>query len=737
MTKKYSFIIPLFFTALLFVGGCSSNQDDSSSIYDDEIKNGSFEEGLTSWTVGGLGGFSEEDVSSIDMCADGQSSEKVGNSFYAGATSSLPSFTGTLTSEPFNLGGIGYISLKLGAAKNGEKCYIEFYEVGKDDTPLSFYLDYDTTTIYTKLTNTDFNGTTIRSLMMRHIVDLREHFEKDIYIKITDNDTGSDYTDYSFVNLDDFKVLKTAQEKNDALVERADQLLQYEEDDIDAENPVEQLRNGGFETGDTSYWKAISGEAFLSKDMVISSTEMYWGNRLYHADGNYFLNNISSGEEKVGKMRSEKFIVTDQGNNQSYATFMIGAAKQPTTYVAINDAETGSELIRVYNNAFKDPGLAQGLVRYYVDLSEYIGQTLYFTIVDNATGDGFAFIEVDDFEINLSQQEVINGIAELRQWANDLDDMEAKSDYISAYNGGISFPISGNAPVVEEENGYALTTTIAPKVMNLNQLFNQVTAVDDYTAADDLVKTIETVTFNGVEIESDYTNFELEIGEYIVSLSFTDAYKNKTTTKVKITVVDGLSYANTIENGDFEYGNLNGWTVVSGNVNTSNAIDNASTFWAEAIPFNKSGEYFFNGWNACEVETDGYSLRSTMFTLGGVGQISFKLGGHSSKLVVRDEADNIIAEYRNYAFADVNFPNVSEGCRLATMNTYVADLSEYIGENLYIEIVDEVISEGWAVAFFDEINVYHEQTINIAEEFDVVEQYGVQTELPWLEAKSN
>lgn len=733
---KNKIVVPLLLLIPFLVTGCEESGEETPK-YDTQIKNGSFEDGLVGWTVGGLGGFSEEDVSNASSFEDGQQSEKVGEYMYAGASMSLPAFTGTLTSDPFHLGGIANISLKLGAASNTEDCYIEFYEVGKDDVPLTFYLDGDRETEYTKLVNTDFNGTTIRSIMIRHVVDLREHLEKDIYIKITDNATESDYEDYSFFNLDDFKLLMDAQERNDALVEREDQLLMYQQADIDASTPVESLRNGGFETGDTSYWLPIAGEAFLNDSMIVPSSSLYWETRQYHAQGEYFLSNLSSGEDKTGKMRSERFKVIDKGNGKSYATFMIGAASQPGTYVAVNDGETGEELLKVYNTAFKDPDLAQNLIRYYVDLSEYIGKTLYFTIVDNVSTGGFAFIEVDDFVINLSEQEVIDGVASLRNWANEVADDVAKNAYINAYNGGISFPLGGQAPVIDETNGVAQELTISPQTMNLNVLFKQLSYSDDYTATNDLKTEITSLLYNGNEVEGDYSNFELNVGEYVVNIKISDAFDNFTDSIIKLNVLDNLTYDNQIENGGFETGNLDGWLVLDGNVNTDNAICSDDTWWAEDIPFNKSGTYFFNGWNACSVEAEGYTLKSTTFTLNGSGQITFKLGGRSSKLTVKNETNEVVAEYRNYAFQDVNFPYISQGCRLATMNTYVADLSQYLGENLYIEICDEVISESWAVAFFDDINVYHEQTINIDEHYDVVIQNGEEVRLPWLEARSN
>ena len=178
-----------------------------------------------------------------------------------------------------------------------------------------------------------------------------------------------------------------------------------------------------------------------------------------------------------------------------------------------------------------------------------------------------------------------------------------------------------------------------------------------------------------------------------------------------------------ILNGDFETGDLRGWTVTSGTVNP-NPLSDAVTFWGEKITYNKSGTYHFDGWLANSDENASYTLRSEEFTLGGSGHISFKMGGKTAELKVYKADGELIARYANTEFADVNFPKVESGCRLATMTTYAADLSQYKGQKLYIEICDRPFNdgeEGWGVAFFDEIITYYETAPDVANMFDTVE----------------
>ena len=52
------------------------------------------------------------------------------------------------------------------------------------------------------------------------------------------------------------------------------------------------------------------------------------------------------------------------------------------------------------------------------------------------------------------------------------------------------------------------------------------------------------------------------------------------------------------------------------------------------------------------------------------------------------------------------------------------DLSQYMGQKLYIEICDRPFNDGekgWGVAFFDEIITYYETAPDVANMFDTVE----------------
>lgn len=176
---------------------------------------------------------------------------------------------------------------------------------------------------------------------------------------------------------------------------------------------------------------------------------------------------------------------------------------------------------------------------------------------------------------------------------------------------------------------------------------------------------------------------------------------------------EGLSVTDSvyqIQNPGFETGDMTGWTVVRGQAFGQDSVSDETTWWAEQIPYNQEGNYHLNGWKHDEAATG--VLRSSTFELSGSGWISFKLGGAKNPNkayinIVEAETGQVVARYGNSAFADVGFPNPAQGLRLANMEQYKADLSGYLGKELYIEIIDNATND-WGVIFADAFFTYHE-----------------------------
>ena len=174
-------------------------------------------------------------------------------------------------------------------------------------------------------------------------------------------------------------------------------------------------------------------------------------------------------------------------------------------------------------------------------------------------------------------------------------------------------------------------------------------------------------------------------GGIVVSDIVTDA------TECPADAMEIAEHGSYILNADFEDGNLNGWTVVEGDIGTADDILSDETFWAEEIPYNKSGVYFF-------ASTDAQTgvLRSSLFTLGGSGSVSFKLGAaknpqlvYISFYAVKDGVPREIGRFSNDNFNDVGFPSLSQGMQIQNLIQYHFTFpSEYLGCEMYVEIVD-------------------------------------------------
>ena len=175
-----------------------------------------------------------------------------------------------------------------------------------------------------------------------------------------------------------------------------------------------------------------------------------------------------------------------------------------------------------------------------------------------------------------------------------------------------------------------------------------------------------------------------------------------------------------IKNGGFDTGDLSGWTIQTEGM--TGGIINADTYWDQKLPFNNKG-CFLSGFDTGIQEAYSWSVRSSAFTLSGSGYISVRMGGNAAALKIFKADGTLIGTYKPNHFSDTNFPFEGDGegkGSWACMRTYFIDLSELIGEELYLELHDTGDNGAWSHAFFDEVITYYGTAPDIENGFDTV-----------------
>jgi sucrose-6-phosphate hydrolase SacC (GH32 family)/uncharacterized protein YjdB len=384
-----------------------------------------------------------------------------------------------------------------------------------------------------------------------------------------------------------------------------------------------QLRYN-FDAGNLSDWIVTSGNAFT--DLHVANTP-YWDNVFLGPNGNYhyFGFNLnapgSSGDQYTGQMRTGPFVLEGDGQIR----YLISGGKHPNDmYVALINACTNQEL-------YRGTGYETEIYRArLLDAKDYIGQILYFKVVDNVSG-GWGHINLDDLRIPV------------------VDSMDGqKLTSTSTAVTGVS--LSSSVSQLEVGQSTTLTATVSP-VYACNK-----TVI--WSSSNTAVATVSNGQVTAVSAGRATITATTQDGSFVATSSV-QVYPAAVTRVY-----------------DFEAGTLDGWTVTGTAFSTAD-ISTATTYWG-TNPFNHQGSKHLWGFQSGG-DTDTGSLTSAPFILSGDGIVRLLLAGGT------DSTNLYVAVTRVSDGAELGriTGNNSEGYAERTL-----DVSAYKGQVLQVKIVD-------------------------------------------------
>ncbi|MBE7087235.1 MAG: hypothetical protein E7369_02925 [Clostridiales bacterium] len=348
---------------------CVYNQVDTE-LY--QVANGGFEDGkIIGWTLAGdkIGAVTNEthywkgDELSAEGFAFGLDGEYMFSSY---AITGGDEHTGTLTSSTFTVGGSGWVTFKLGGARDLNYMYVDF-------------VDASNGTILKRAYNGNWqdqvDNQKLGCKLNAYRLDLSEFMGKEVYVRISDNATSN----YGVLFFDSLNTLYFAKPSDDF----ADAFIVTEH----VPATVYDIYNGGFDNN-------LAGWIKDGRIGDISSDTTYWdGAKQFEADGKFFSAYAPENEEGAyGTLRSSSFVVGGSG----YITYALGGVKGgDVVYMEVMDASTSMPIARFYNDAID--GKDCTLVKYKADLSAFIGKTVYIKFTDHAFND-YGLIFCDSFK---------------------------------------------------------------------------------------------------------------------------------------------------------------------------------------------------------------------------------------------------------------------------------------------------------------------------------------------------
>ena len=342
--------------------------EEENSVY--QVKNGGFEDGWTDdWTLtGNIGAVSSETHywKGDEINADGFPFGKDGEyMFSAYAVEGLEGNKGVLKSSTFTVSESGWISFKLGGAKNSTYVHVDVVEAATGNILKRYYNQnhkYE-----------ESGNVRLGCELNAYKANLTDCVGKEVYLRISDYASS----DFGLFFLDSVNTLHLAEPKTGYTLAN----------EVAHEDTIYDLYNGNFDK-DMDGWTKSSNIGNISE-----ATSDWFGN--FNNVGKFFSCYVTGEEEaSIGTLTSNVFEVGGSG----YITYRIGGVKNPDqVYMEVIDAVSGVKYGHFYNQEWKDEGDSRcGLISYQVNLSAYIGKLVYINFVDNATAD-YGLIFCDEF----------------------------------------------------------------------------------------------------------------------------------------------------------------------------------------------------------------------------------------------------------------------------------------------------------------------------------------------------
>ncbi|MDD5293866.1 MAG: hypothetical protein PHW40_06105 [Candidatus Izemoplasmatales bacterium] len=295
-----------------------------------------------------LQAFTDRDVQGV---SDGNLVQAVG-AYYLGLDPEIsPSLQkermGILRSSAFVLGGSGFIAFRLGGGLPSLLTYLSVRLVENDREVARFIPFIDPLSTQTPE-------------LRLYQADLSAYIGQRLLLEFCDYGGRA----HDFLIIDDIETYHPE-------VPLEGILLEDKKPTFNAPYPPNQVQNGSFAQGLDHWMEVLETTAFHVVDGQLRSND--------------------GGDSAIGMIRSNLFRLDGAGVISMKLGAAAGERFDKDTFVSIRHYPSHREIYRFAND--RHDGIE--MKTYYVDLSDYIGETFYFEIIDNAGG-SYDTIFVDD-----------------------------------------------------------------------------------------------------------------------------------------------------------------------------------------------------------------------------------------------------------------------------------------------------------------------------------------------------